>query len=116
MSVTRLNYALDDTGHCTYAVLNPKQKYKITLQHSTPQTFLVPSDSPRWTINFSYQDGSNTWVSINGHTSDPSTATTPTQCDDELHPAQRVVQAGDLVEMQTFLTEDIVGWCLLATK
>lgn len=114
MSVTRLNFQLDDTGHCTYAVLNPKQKYKVELQNGTPKSFTVPSESPRWTINFSYQDGSNTWVSINGVTSSPTTNIE--QCEDELHPAQRVVQAGDVLTLETFLTTDVVGWCLLATE
>ncbi|TXG86352.1 MAG: hypothetical protein E6R13_00700 [Spirochaetes bacterium] len=114
MNVTPLNFQLDQTGHCTYAVLNPKQKYKVELQNGTELSFTVPSESPRWTINFSYQDGSNTWVSINGHTS--AVTTTITACEDELHPAQRVVQAGDVIRLQTFLTTDIVQWSLLACQ
>jgi hypothetical protein len=93
-----LNFARDVQGFNTFAANAADLLMSATLASASHDSFTVPSNFQNWIVSFSFQPGSEVWVSINGTAAAPAGATFAAT-DSELLPGSRFVQAGDEIDV-----------------
>jgi hypothetical protein len=93
-----LNFGRDIQGFNTFAANDADLKLSATLAAAGHDDFTVPSNFTNWIVSFSFQPGSEVWVSINGTATAPAGATFAAT-DSELLPGSRVVKAGDVIDV-----------------
>jgi hypothetical protein len=111
-----LNFGRDVQGFNTFAANAADAKFSATLAAAGSDDFTVPSTYTNWIVSFSFQPGSNVWVSINGSAAAPAGATFAAT-DSELLPGSRVVKAGDIIDFLNNGTDSAdIGVSLYATS
>lgn len=93
-----LNFGRDVQGFNTFAANAPDVKLSATLAAAGHDDFTVPSSFQNWIVSFSFEPGSNIWVSINGTAAAPAGATFASTSS-ELLPGSRTVKAGDIIDV-----------------
>ena len=92
----QLNFGRDVQGFNAFAPQFSDIKCNATLSSGNHQEFIVPSSNEKWIVIFSYQFGSDIWVSVNNIASNPG-ASTFELTNSQLVPAQLTVFAGDSI-------------------
>jgi hypothetical protein len=98
--MTMLNFGRDIQGFNAYAPVQSALKYSAELTSLNNDSITVPGTSQQWIAAFSYQPGTNVWVSVNDTAEVPAGATFAVTTS-ELNPAPRLVQAGDVIDFIT---------------
>jgi hypothetical protein len=93
-----LNFGRDVQGYNSFAASKADAKFSATLASAGNASFTVPSNYENWIVSFSFQPGSEVWVSINGTAAAPAGATFAST-NSELLPGSRTVQAGDVINI-----------------
>jgi hypothetical protein len=58
-----LNFGKDVQGYCAFAPLPSTNLYSATIASGTAESITLPSTHANWIVSFSYQPGSDIWVS-----------------------------------------------------
>lgn len=93
---TQLNFGRDVQGMNAYAPMLSDTMYSATIASGAHQNVTVPSINENWIVVFSYQFGSDIWVSVNNTAAAPAGATFAATTS-FLTPAQLKVKAGDTI-------------------
>jgi hypothetical protein len=91
-----LNFGRDVQGYNAYAPQLSKDMYSAAIASGASQSITVPSNFTNWIAVFSFQPGSDIWVSVN-HTATPPAGATFASTNSMLLPAQLSVQAGNTI-------------------
>lgn len=114
--MTQLNFGRDVQGFNAFAPYLSKNMYSATVESATAEGTIVPSSNKKWIAVFSYQVGSDFWVSINNTAAAPVGATFAVTTS-FLLPAQLQVNAGDTISIyNNTLTNQGVGIALYAVS
>lgn len=105
---TLLNFGRDVQGLNAYAPQFSTDRFSVTLSNGNAQSFTVPSNYKVWNLNFSYQSGTEVWVSSNNTASAPSGSTFASTTSSR-NPASRTVFAGDVISCLTTNSTANVG-------
>lgn len=90
---TDLIFARDEQGFNAFAPPMSNNLWSAQIVSGTSTVFVVPSDAQNYVAVFSYQQGSDIWVSITGTAAGPAGGTFA-QTGSMLQPAQLHVYAG----------------------
>lgn len=93
-----LNFGRDVQGFNSFAANSADVLLSATLASAGSDSFTVPASSQNWIVSFSFQPGSEIWVSVNGTATAPAGATFAAT-DSELLPGSRFVQADDVIDV-----------------
>jgi hypothetical protein len=93
---TQLNFGRDVQGFNAFAPTLSDTMYSSTIASGTHEEITVPSSNENWIVIFSYQFGSDIWVSVNNTAAPPAGATFASTTS-FLTPAQLKVKAGDTI-------------------
>jgi hypothetical protein len=111
---TQFNMNRDETGAPAYAPHFCDDSWQVALAQNVAQSITVPGTYRHWVAIFSYEGGTDVWVSNSG------TATTPTgsmlATSSSLNPGARSVTAGSTLSFITSSLSAEVGICLYAVK
>lgn len=108
-----LSFGTDIQGNNAFAPEFSPRNFSATLGAGVEQTFTIPSNYSVWIISFSYQTGTNVWVSSNGTAEVPAGATFASTTS-ALNPSSRRVYKGDVIHAITSNTTAEVGVALYA--
>ncbi len=108
-----LSFGTDIQGNNAFAPEFATRNFSVTLSAGVEQTFTIPSNYSVWIIAFSYQVGTNVWVSSNETAEVPAGATFASTSS-ELNPSARKVYKGDVIHAITANTTAEVGVSLYA--
>lgn len=112
--MTQLNFSKDVQGFNAFAPMLSDLMYSAALASGDDDDITVPSSNENWIAVFSYQPGSDIWVSINDTAAAPAGATFVATTS-FLLPAQLKVKAGDTIScMNNSATDQDVGIALYA--
>jgi hypothetical protein len=92
----QLNFGRDVQGYPAYAPALSDLMYSATIASGVAQSITVPSSNENWIAVFSFQPGSDIWVSVN-HTAAAPAGSTFASTNSFLLPAQLKVKAGDTI-------------------
>lgn len=87
---TKLNFGRDVQGFNTFAPPISTDKYSATLASAGNATITLPTNVPVWIVSFSFQPGSEVWVSYNASAAAPAGATFASTTS-ELLPGSRIM-------------------------
>lgn len=93
---TKLLFSRDVQGYNAYAPYFPLDAYSATITSGSAESVTVPSNANIWIAVFSYQPGSDIWVSVNNTASNPAGGTFASTTS-ILLPAQLTVNAGNTI-------------------
>lgn len=97
---TLLNFQNDIKGYNSYAPAFSQDKFSATLASGGNATITVPAHSnyTKWVVAFSYQPGSNIWLSVDGTAAAPAGATFASTTS-QLLPGSLAVNTGDTINI-----------------
>jgi hypothetical protein len=105
---TELTFGRDVQGYNAYAPLDSQDKWSATITNGSATSFTVPGNYKVWVVAFSFQPGTNVWVSFTGTAAIPVGATLATTAS-SLNPGQRTVLSGTVISLITDNTSADVG-------
>jgi hypothetical protein len=94
--MTQLNFGRDVQGFNAYAPRLSTDMYSATVASGASQSITVPSSNMNWIAVFSFEPGSDIWVSVN-HTAAIPVGATFASTNSFLLPAQLQVSAADTI-------------------
>ena len=89
---TLLSFGRDIQGYNAFAAPVSSDKFSATLASAGNSTITLPPTSQNWIVSFSYQPGSDIWVSYNGTAAAP-VGSTFASSNSELLPGSRKLPA-----------------------
>ncbi len=87
---TKLNFAKDVQGYNSYAPSPSTNMFSATLASAGNATITLPTSQSSWIVVFSFQPGSDIWVSYNASATAPAGATFAATSS-ELNPGARIL-------------------------
>lgn len=72
---TTLSFGRDAQGYNAFAAPFATDKYSATIASAGNATLTLPLNVKNWIVAFSFQPGSNIWVSLNGTAAAPAGST-----------------------------------------
>lgn len=93
-----LNLGRDNQGYCAFVPKLSTDRWSATLSTDTEATVTVPSNFQQWYAVFSYQPGSNFWVTVGATAAIPAGAAFAATTS-ELNPSSLQVNAGDVIHV-----------------
>lgn len=105
---TKLSFGKDTQGYNTYAPAPSTDNYSATITNGAATSIVVPSNFNQWIAVFSYQPGTNVWVSFTTTAAIPAGATLVATAS-VLLPATRTVAAGSTISIITDTATADVG-------
>src|ERR1700741_3454875 len=94
--MTQLNFGRDVQGFNAFAPMLSANMYSATIASGAHKEITVPSSNENWIAVFSYQFGSDVWVSVNNTAAIPAGSSFATTTS-FLTPSQLKVKAGDSI-------------------
>lgn len=97
---TLLNFQNDIKGYNSYAPKFSTDKFSATLASGGNATITVPAHTnyTHWVVSFSYQAGSNIWLSVDGTAAGPAGATFASTTS-QLMPGALAVETGSTINV-----------------
>ncbi len=100
---TPLSFGRDRQGYNAFAPAVSTNMYSAAITSGGNATITLPGDVPVWIVAFSYQPGSDIWVSYNGSAAAPAGATFAATSS-ELNPGARLVPSTKTTSSGTVAT------------
>ena len=111
---TMFNMNRDETGAPAFAPHFCDDSWQVALVQNVAQGITVPSTYRHWVAIFSYEGGTDVWVSNRGAATTPTGSMLVTTS--SLNPGARYVTAGTTLSFITSSLSAEVGICLYAVK